>query len=557
MSVIRWFSLGALLAFAGCDVGVALLMSSKDDGGSGSDEPPALVAPPPVPAPEFSVAVAWLPDDTAGNNALTDLVASNGNLSGSTWTVVGSSPSTAEFDPSQVPNTINTVLIKATPLKNFRLDSLEILDGQNRVVDHASGTVWSHRVASEGNLLGTPDGAGAVTDALGEENAFIFTRFSGPIDRVRVNAYPEGGTPGGGDVLAVGGYVSNYNEKPGGMAIDPSNGRIHLTLTVKDDARLVRFGIDTSYEDEALIDGAAELTYGSHGVALNSNGQIFTAASKDDGKVIIRSFQSNLSPAWSKIISSNKNFDRVESNGIAVDGSGNVIVAGGMNTSNQGVNHWLAKLSPSTGTVIWDFRPGDDKEDTYWRAVTTGPSDKIYTTGNHTSGLFGVVQALTGRFNSAGAGEWEHMFGDGDLPDDAGNAVARDPAGNLFMAGFVGTATEGRNAILLRYSSTGNLTNFITFNGLASGDDEILDIAVDSDSSIYAVGYETVAGQGKNIWIRKYDAFLNPIWTRTHDGGVGDDAAASVAIHGNQLVVAGYETVTGGMTKLVLRVYEK
>jgi hypothetical protein len=96
-----------------------------------------------------------------------------------------------------------------------------------------------------------------------------------------------------------------------------------------------------------------------------------------------------------------------------------------------------------------------------------------------------------------------------------------------------------------------------TFNGAANGDDEILDIALDTDGSIYAVGYETVSGQGQNIWVRKYDTNLNPVWTRTHDGGVGNDRAISVAIHGDQVVVAGYETVSGGLTKFVLRVYQK
>ena len=553
MNVARWFTLASLLAVAGCDVGTAALLMSKDDGG-GSDDPPPLVAA--APKPEFNIAVAWLPDDAAGDAARDALVASKGNLTGSTWSVIGAAQSTTEFDPPQVPTAINTVLIRATVIQNFRLESLEILDDQDRVVEHAAGTMWWDRVASCGNLLGTPDGSEAVTEAVDGWNAFIFTRFAGPIDRIRVNAHPEGGTAGGGDVLAVGGYVSNEAEKPGGMVIDPA-GLIHLTLSVKDSAHLVRFGLNATQVDETQIEGSAELTYGSHCVALNSSGEIFTAACKADGKVIIKSFQPDLGSGWNRTIYSGKNFDRVEANGIAVDGNGDVVLAGAMNTSNQGLNHWLAKLSGATGSVIFDFRPGGDQADTYWRGVTTGPGNQIYTTGNHTSGLFGVVQILTGRFNSAGAGLWEDMFGDSDGPDDAGNAVALDAAGNLYMGGFVGTTAEGRNALLIKYASTGILSAFTTFNGAANGDEEILDIAVDTDGSIFAVGYETVAGQGKNIWVRKYDSDFIPVWTRTHDGGFGDDEAISVAIHGNQLVVAGYQTVTGGQTKLKLRVYAK
>lgn len=94
-------------------------------------------------------------------------------------------------------------------------------------------------------------------------------------------------------------------------------------------------------------------------------------------------------------------------------------------------------------------------------------------------------------------------------------------------------------------------------NGFANGDDEILDIVADEDGSIYAVGYETAAGQGENLWVRKYDAALAPVWTRTHHGGFGNDRAISAAIHGKKLIVAGFETGAGGQTKLMLRVYAK
>jgi len=554
MSFVRWISLGALLAVAGCDVGVAAILAMRDDGGGSDDAAPPLVVS--APEPKFSVAVAWLPDDAAADAAHTALVGSGGNPTAPTWTEIGSDLATAEFDPLNDPASINTILIKTTSTQNFQLDSLEVLDDQGNVVGHPSDSVWSDRVVGENNLLGTPDGAGAVTVAVAGANAFIFTRYTGPIDKIRVNACAVGWAPGSGDVVAVGGYGSSYSEKPGGMAID-SNGFIHLTLTVNTSGRLVRYGPDAAYLGEAQIDSNVEPTYGSHCVALNSSGQIFTAACKADGKVVVKAFDQNLNSDWNRTLYSGKNNDRVEANGIAVDESGDVVVAGAMNTSSQGLNHWLAKLSGTNGNTVFDFRPGGDTADTYWRGVTTGPGNLIYTTGNHTSGLFGVVQILTGRFDSSGTGEWEHMFGDSDAPDDAGNAIALDASGNKFVAGFAGTAAEGRNAVLLRYSSTGILYNYVAFNGASNGDDEILDIVVDPDGSIYAVGYETVAGQGKNIWVRKYDANFNPVWTRTHDGGVGDDVATSAAIHGDQLVVAGYETVAGGATKFKLRVYTK
>jgi hypothetical protein len=551
MGPFRWFAWGALIALIGCDVGTAAFLLTKD-GGGGDDGAPVVAA---SPEPEFRTWVAWLPDTVAADAAETVLIAANGHPAGPLWTEVGSGTATTVFDPDADPASINTVLIQVTSARNYRLDSIEVLDDQDRVVEHASGPVWSNLVDFAIEIVGPPDGAGAITAALNGADAFLFTRYSGPIDRFRVNARAENGPPAPGDVVAVGGYSSNFDEKPGGLAIDP-NGLIHLTLTVSDTVRLVRYSMDGAFVDDVQIDQGITAAAGSHSVALDSGGEIFTATTVGDGLVLVRQNHQDLSMGWSRTFSSGRSSDRVEANGIAVDESGDVVIAGGMN-SPLGISHWLAKAAGGDGSVLFDLRPGGDLDDTYWHGMTTGPGNQIYTTGDLASGLLGVVQILTGRFSSAGVGQWEDLFGDSDPPDDVGHAVALDSAGNLLMGGFMGTTLEGRNAALLRYGSTGILSAVTTFNGLGNGDDEILDIAVDTDSSIYAVGYESVAGQGENMWIRKYDPDLNPVWTRTHHGGVGNDRAISVALYGDQVVVAGFETVSGGQTKLVLRVYAK
>jgi hypothetical protein len=195
---------------------------------------------------------------------------------------------------------------------------------------------------------------------------------------------------------------------------------------------------------------------------------------------------------------------------------------------------------------------------THWRGVTTtGVSgNHIYATGDQGSELLNLIQMQTARFSSSGGAQWDDQYGGEDALPDAGNAIEYDSEENLIVAGFTGNAAQGRNGVLIRYGTSGSLLQLALQNGLANGDDEILDIAVEA-GAIYAVGYETVAGQGENMWVRKYDSAFNPVWTRTHHGGFGNDRAISVAIHGDQLVVAGFETISGGKTKLALRVYAK
>jgi len=43
------------------------------------------------------------------------------------------------------------------------------------------------------------------------------------------------------------------------------------------------------------------------------------------------------------------------------------------------------------------------------------------------------------------------------------------------------------------------------------------DIAVDGKGNVYVVGYESVAVEKSNIWVRKCDSGGNEVWTRTHN----------------------------------------
>jgi hypothetical protein len=340
-------------------------------------------------------------------------------------------------------------------------------------------------------------------------------------------------------------------------------------LTVGDTVRLVRYNLagniptPTIENDTEVWDDAAAV--GSHSVALNSAGVIFTAASITAGVVQVRRFETNLAPGNVVGFTSGFSGDRVEHNSIAVDGSGNIVVVGGFSSLLSGRNHWRVKIPDTvTGAPLWQSSSSlDNSSTTYWHAVTTGANDEVFMAGDLLSTLLGGTnQVYTGQFTAAGVATWDDEFVEGQVPNDIGQAIALDSAGNIFVAGSVGKDSGGRNGVLLRYAAGGAPLLAKEYAGAAGLDDEILDIAVDTDGTIYAVGYENVTGQGENWWVRKitYDSLNNDfvnVWSRTHHGGFGNDRAISVAISGNNLVVAGYETNATAQTKLVLRIYEK
>jgi len=538
----RGVILAALAALCGCGGG---------SGDSSSSSGPVFEG------AQYRVWTAWIPDTAAADAARADLVASGGNPPVPFWTQVEGGETTKVFDPAAPPASFNAILIQVSAGENYTLDGVEILDDQERVLEHASGILWSNLVDLPADFLGTPDGVGAHTAAVTGSNAFIFTRYSGAIDRFRINARGDAKLPAAGDIKSLGKFAGTVNERPGGLAIDPS-GLILVTLTVDKTVHLSRYDLDGALVDDVTLDTGITATAGSHAVALDKDGAIFTAATVAGGQVAVRRHQPNLAEAWKVVFSSGLGGDRVEANGLTMDADGNLVLAGGMNSATGALNHWLARMS-GAGAVLLDKRTQiDNSAATHWWGVATGGGgNHLYVTGNQASEILGLIMGKTVRFNTSGVAQWGTEFGGAFGTEDAGRSIALDAAGNLLVAGGFGTPVEGRDAILIRYASTGVPLLAVAYDGAAHGDDEILDIAVDADGSVYAAGYETAAGQGENMWVRKYDANFAPVWTRTHHGGFGNDRAVSVNVHGDQVAVAGFETTSGGKTKFVLRVYAK
>ena len=553
-----------LALLPGCDVATAALVLSAKDKSSSDDGAPVIPPTLGFGSPIFQAWTAQIADAAAATAAQTAIMDADGNPPLTTWTLIGNAAATAVFDPIASPASINAILIQVSSDENYQLDGIEILDSSNIVIAHATGTTWSNLVDFPDEFIGVPDGVSAVTTAVGATRAFIFSLYTGPIDRFRINLQRTTQPPAPGDVRAVATYTSGGNERPGGMAID-SAGLIHLTLSVGDIGNLVRYDMAGVFQDEVEITSDLA-TAGTHSVALNSVGDVFTSASIQGGSVQVRKFDLDLAPTGVAGFSSGLGSDRVEHNSITVDSAGFPIVVGGMSSLLSGRNHWRIKL-PATvsGTPVWQDSTQLDGTNatTYWHAVTTDANNEVYTAGDLNSGLLGTIQVYTANFESNNNPQWDFEYIEGDNPADTGHAIALDAAGIVYVGGSVGTDTDARDGVLIRFTANGALTTDADFVGPAGGNDEILDIAVDpTDGSIYAVGYETVSGQGENMWIRKYvynATFneFNSVWTRTHHGGFGNDRAISCAISGNNLVVAGFETNSTGQTKLVLRVYER
>ena len=556
MRRLRWILLSALLLPVGCDAAaIAWLMGDKN---SDSDDGSPIVA---AGSPVFKVWVASIPNASAADDQLTALIAAGGQPSSPMWTDVGNAAITSEFGPFSNPTSINAILVQASSDQNYQLDCVEILGSQGEVLEYASGATWSNRVDFPDRMIGAPDGSSAVTNAVVDGAAVIFTLYSGPILKFRINGQGVSQPPASGDTVGEGSINTPGEESPGGAAPNPGllDGLIDVPISVGvGGIYLARFDPDGNQVDGVQVASGVTASEGSESVAADSDGSITVAATVGDGQVQVRRFDTSLNSVWSVLFSSGLGGDRVDTNGIAIDSDGNIVVSGGRNSVLTGVSHWMTRLS-SSGAVQWEQNSDDDVSGpTYWRGVAIDPGGLIVSSGDLNPALVGGANEVrTARRSPGGVTQWSKEYAEPGSPSNLGRAVAVDSSGTIHVGGYLGTSNQGRNGVLLKYSSAGDILSVAAHNGPANGDDEILDVAVDADGSVYAVGYETAPGQGENMWIRKYAPNNATVWTRTYDGGHGNDRAVSVVLLGSRVYVAGWRTNASGQKKFVLRIYAK
>ncbi len=236
--------------------------------------------------------------------------------------------------------------------------------------------------------------------------------------------------------------------------------------------------------------------------------------------------------------------------GIATDGTGNVYVCGHTygdlaGASAGGADAWVAKYD-SGGRQQWAAQLGSSKRDLALGVAVDG-SGNVYVAGG-TEGAFGssgTFDAWLAKFDATGARQWIEILGTSAF-DQAGH-VAVDAKGNVYVSGategVLGEASYGgRDAWLARYDTEG-VRRWTRQLG-SSGYDTAARVATGGNGNVYLTGVASGAPAGPgtgqyDAWVASYDAegkrqWVVPLGTPQKDGGtdLAVDAAGSVYVSG-------------------------
>lgn len=224
--------------------------------------------------------------------------------------------------------------------------------------------------------------------------------------------------------------------------------------------------------------------------------------------------------------------------GVALDSNSNVYVSAAIGNSP---NIGLLKYDMN-GAPVWPAPILYEGPTGGWAvgaAVAVDKDDSIYVTGYAASDVY------LRKYNANGGTIWTQTYNGPANGDDRGLGVATDASGNVYVLGETGVAGQGQNIWLRKYDTNGNTVWTQTYDNPSHSSDWGRDVAVDALGNVYVTGSSDRAdlGQGDNAWVSKYDTNGNVLWTNIYDSPAhGEDVGWEITVDGaGNVYVAGSE----------------
>jgi hypothetical protein len=156
----------------------------------------------------------------------------------------------------------------------------------------------------------------------------------------------------------------------------------------------------------------------------------------------------------------------------------------------------------NNGNQVWVVNPDASPYDLATGLVLDSGTN-VLITGKYRGESF-VDQYGTFKINTSGSVVWTNSYPKPHVGVSGANAIAVDSLNNSYVTGFSSGVSSSNDIVTIKYDGNGNQIWLQRYNGPGNGNDAGNAIAVDNSGNVYVTGYETLTGGGTGIVTIKY-----------------------------------------------------
>ena len=279
-------------------------------------------------------------------------------------------------------------------------------------------------------------------------------------------------------------------------------------------------------EGTDVVATAAGAVYVAGGVGGNGTGLDFT----------VIKYAKNGRQLWRRAIDGSAH-DRDCANALALDAAGNVYAAGVMYITGNGQDLAVAKYTPS-GHRAW-LRTWNGPYSLHEWAQDVAVGHNAVTAVGAGDGAGFRQKAVYASYSLSGHVKFAGMMGADDITSSWLDAVAVDRTGHIVAGGWEDFGSGGgADMLVMRMNPDGSLVWGVPIGGWEGDNDQIVDVAVTGDGTIYACGSIATETNGTDVVVMRLDSQATCAWWGQYEKA-GDDDASALAVSASGVYVAG------------------
>jgi PKD repeat protein len=448
----------------------------------------------------------------------------------------------------------------------------------------AAGTYTARLTVTDNKGATASDAAVVTVTTSTATGAFRWNRHVAAVDFAAQTLGDDLALDSGGNAVTVGRLMNTVDFGTG-----PVSGGGHDGFVAKYAAsngallwakRLFATGSGVTGMNVAVDASDNILVAGSFAGTLDLGGGSVTSSGLNDYDIFIAKYSASGGYLWSKRIGTTA--PEVTS-GMAIDGSGNIVVTGyfgnstdlggGLLTGSGSQVGFLAKYSPS-GAHLWSMSfgawslPEGVAADANGNVVVTGGFFRaIDFGGGLLTPLNGTSDVFIVKYSPSATHLWSRRAGGTD--EDRGSAVAIAANGDVVVTGSFGatidfgggplTSKVGQDMFLTRYSASGSFLWSKSFGGNVCGDEFGKGVTVDPGGNILLTGqvqcgidvgggalYSPTGQVNPDVLVAKFSPSGGYLWAHRAGGAGGNGNSGMTAAAGRDgtAYFAGYFATT-------------